>query len=353
MTGWQLSKGTKFVRVLLTGGAGYIGSHVALELIELGHEVAVVDDLSNSSSESIRRIQEMTGRKIDFHVGDITDERVVEKVFAASHIDAVVHLAGHKAVADSVARPLVYYRNNIGSTVVLLAAMARHNVAKLVFSSSATVYEQPTKLPIPESSRAGLNVANPYGRTKAMAERILMDVAGGDDRLEIAILRYFNPVGAHESGRIGEDPLETPNNLMPYVSQVALGRRERVFVYGDRYDTPDGTGVRDYVHVADLASGHAAALHHLKAGVDVYNLGTGRGSSVLQVIEEYADVTGRPIPFEIAAPRPGDVAASFADVQKAQERLGWRAKRDLRDACADAWKWQLANPRGYNVSSNP
>jgi UDP-glucose 4-epimerase len=337
------------MRVLLTGGAGYIGSHTAVELLRRGHEVVVADNLANSDRESLRRVEVITGITVNFNIVDMTDAVQVENLLAKSHIDAVVHFAGFKAVGESVVNPLEYYRNNLDSTLVLLEGMARNSIKKLVFSSSATVYEEPSSLPVAESAAVGLDVSNPYGRTKAMNERILMDVAASDDSLQVAILRYFNPVGAHESGLIGEDPQDVPNNLMPYVSQVAVGLRDHVSVFGSGYDTPDGTGVRDYIHVMDLASGHAAALENLSPGAEAFNLGTGRGSTVLEVIDTYARVSGRPIPYEICDARPGDVASSVADVRKAERQFNWRASRTLEEACRDAWRWQSTNPEGYST----
>jgi UDP-glucose 4-epimerase len=336
------------VRVFLTGGAGYVGSHTAVELLQRGHEVVVADNLSNSDRESLRRVEAITGFTVNLHVVDMTDSAQVENLLAKSDIDAVVHFAGMKAVGESVTNPLEYSRTNLDSTLV---GMARHSIRKLVFSSSATVYEEPSSLPIAESADVGLDVSNPYGRTKAMIERILMDVAASDDDLEVAILRYFNPVGAHQSGLIGEDPQGVPNNLMPYVSQVAVGLRDHVSVFGRGYDTPDGTGVRDYIHVMDLASGHAAALENLSPGLAAFNLGTGTGSTVLEVIDTYARVSGRLIPYEICEARPGDVASSVADVRKAERHLNWRASRTLEDACRDAWRWQSTNPNGYLPTS--
>jgi UDP-glucose 4-epimerase len=337
------------MRVLLTGGAGYIGSHTAVELLKSGHDVTVLDNLANSNVESIRRVEHITGRKVSLHIGDLTNSGDVETVFAGETIDAVVHFAGLKSVAESVSMPLEYYRNNIDSTLVLLDAMTRWQVKDLVFSSSATVYEPDGSNPVSESGTVGLDLANPYGRTKAMIEHILRDFAVADAGMRIAILRYFNPVGAHPSGLIGEDPKGIPNNLMPYVSQVAQGKRDRVSVFGDQYETHDGTGVRDYVHVVDLAAGHVAALAGLAPGVDAFNLGTGRGASVLEVIDAFSSVIERPVPFEIVAPRPGDVASSFADVSKSKSVLGWEAKLTLEDACADAWRWQSSNPDGYEA----
>ncbi len=339
------------VRVLVTGGAGYIGSHTTVELLGRGHEVVVLDDLSNSSREAVRRVEEISGRTIELHVVDLTDPVATRGVFDGVGIDAVVHCAGQKAVAESVANPLNYYRTNVGGAMVLLGVMADFGVKKLVFSSSATVYGIPEELPLKETSTVGRGLTNPYGHTKAMIEQILTDAAVADPALEIAVLRYFNPIGAHDSGRIGEDPRQMPNNLVPFVSQVAIGTRDRVAVYGDGYATPDGTGVRDYVHIMDLAEGHVAALDNLSSGVAAFNLGTGHGSSVLQVIDAFSRVVGRPIPYRIVDPRPGDIAISYADVSRAARELGWIAHRSLDDACRDAWRWQSANPHGYPDSS--
>ena len=335
------------MRILLTGGAGYIGSHTCVELLLRGHEIIVVDDLSNSSRESLRRVQEITGRNLELHVCDVADSSALRKIFGAGRIDAVVHFAGLKAVGDSIQDPLGYYQTNLGSSLVLLQTMGEFGVKKLVFSSSATVYGDPAHLPSREDSPVGQALSNPYGRTKAMIEQILSDASYADLELEIAVLRYFNPIGAHESGRIGEDPLQVPNNLLPFVSQVAVGLRESVSVFGNDYATPDGTGVRDYIHVMDLAEGHAVAIESLQPGLETYNLGTGRGASVLEVIAAFAHVSQRDIPFEIVPPRNGDVAASYADVTKAREKLNWVATRTLETACRDAWAWQSSNPRGY------
>ncbi|AWB90134.1 UDP-glucose 4-epimerase GalE [Homoserinimonas hongtaonis] len=335
------------MRVLLTGGAGYIGTHVAVELIEQGHSVVIADDLSNSSAEAVRRVEQITGASIPLVVADLSRPGQADHVLAEHPVDAIIHLAAFKAVGESVAQPLEYYRNNIDSTLELLAAMKRHGVSRFVFSSSGTAYEEPITLPLVETAPTGLAATNPYSRSKAIIERILVDVAASDPDLQVAILRYFNPVGNHPSGLIGEDPLGIPNNLMPFVSQVAGGRRDRVSVFGDTYDTPDGTGVRDYVHVMDLATGHVAALATLAPGVEAYNLGTGRGTSVLELIAAYSAVVGRQIPYEIVPPRPGDAAATYANVDKANRELHWRATRSLEDACRDAWAWQSANPRGY------
>jgi UDP-glucose 4-epimerase len=315
--------------ILVTGGAGYIGSHTAIALAEQGHRVVIADNLANSSPVAIERIEQLSGAAVAFHLVDLTDAEALAEVFAAHTIDAVIHFAGLKAVGESVQRPLVYYRTNLVSTMNLLAAMERSEVFDLVFSSSATVYGEPELLPLPETAR--LSPTNPYGRTKAMIEDICRDVAAADPAWRISLLRYFNPVGAHPSGLIGEDPRGIPNNLVPFVMQVAVGRREQVHVFGDDWDTPDGTGVRDYIHVVDLAMGHLAALDHIEEGCDAFNLGTGTGHSVL-------DVIGR---------RDGDVATSLADPSKANRVLDWRADRGLEVMLADSWNWQSGHPDGF------
>ena len=337
------------MRVLLTGGAGYIGSHTAVVLLEAGHEVVVVDNLSNASRESLRRVEELTERSVPLHEVDVRDRPALHDVFAATRPAAVVHFAGLKAVGESVAQPLRYYDNNVAGTVALLEVMQAHGVRDLVFSSSATVYGDPPEVPITEATR--LEATNPYGRTKLMIEELLRDTATSEPgRWRIALLRYFNPVGAHPSGRIGEDPAGIPNNLMPFVLQVAVGRHPHVNVFGDDYPTIDGTGVRDYLHVVDLAEGHLAALDALSEldGAVAVNLGTGRGHSVLEVIAAVTQAAGRPIPYEVTGRRPGDIAACFADPSLAAELLGWRAARTLADMCADAWRWQSGNPHGYS-----
>lgn len=337
------------MKVLLTGGAGYIGSHTAIALIARGHEVVIFDDLSNSGIESVRRVEELTGQSIEFEKVDLCDLTATRIAFGrVTGIQAVIHFAGFKSVGESVSRPIAYYANNLGSTLALLQVMKEQSISRLIFSSSATVYGDPERLPSQEDDKVGVYLANPYGRTKAMGEDILRDAANADGELAIAALRYFNPVGAHESGRIGEDPNHIPNNLMPFVSQVAVGQRDVVLVFGDDYDTPDGTGVRDYVHVMDLAEGHVAALERVLPGFEVFNLGTGRGTSVLELIDIFSQASGREIPYEIVARRPGDVAVSYADVRKASTRLGWAATRTVRDASRDAWAWQSGNPQGYS-----
>lgn len=336
------------MRVLLTGGAGYIGSHTAVVLIEAGHDVVALDDLSNASPESLRRASRLTGREIPLVAGDASDRALVGQVIAEHRIEAVIHFAGRKAVGESVAEPLSYYRVNLGSAIATLEAMADHGVRRFVFSSSATVYEQPGA-DLREDAPVGIDLANPYGRTKAMIEAIITDAAAADPALEVAVLRYFNPIGAHPSGEMGEDPAGIPNNLMPYIAQVAAGERERLRIFGDDYPTADGTGVRDYIHVLDLAAGHLAALESLEPGVLTANLGTGRGASVFEALRAFEAAVGRELPYEVVARRPGDAAVSTADPSLAHERLGWRATRTLDDAAADAWRWQSANPRGYRA----
>lgn len=335
------------MKILVTGGAGYIGSHTALALLEAGHDVVVLDNLSNASAESLHRVGELAGRTVELRRKDLLDTDGLHEVFDGAGIDAVVHFAGLKAVGESVAEPLLYYRNNTVGTVNLLTVMDAHDVRTIVFSSSATVYGATEEVPLTE--KLPLDAINPYGRTKEQIEDILSDLGDADSRWRIALLRYFNPVGAHESGRIGEDPTGVPNNLLPFVAQVAVGRREKVRVFGDDYATPDGTGVRDYIHVVDLAAGHLAALDYLAdhAGVHRWNLGTGTGSSVLEVIEAFGRAAGTPVPYEIAPRRPGDAAVSYADPSSALADLGWSATRDLDTMCADHWRWQSDNPNGY------
>lgn len=335
------------MNILVTGGAGYIGSHTCVELLQAGHNVIVVDNLSNSKEESLRRVQALTGRPLTFHKVDLLDRAALDAIFASTPVDAVIHFAGLKAVGESVAIPLRYYHNNITGTVILCEVMASHGVKKLVFSSSATVYGDPASVPITEDFP--LSATNPYGRTKLFIEEILHDLHRADPTWHISLLRYFNPVGAHPSGQIGEDPSDIPNNLMPYVAQVAVGKLPELRVFGNDYPTPDGTGVRDYIHVVDLAIGHLRALDKLceKPDVIIHNLGTGRGYSVLEVVKAFEHASGRKIPYKIVARRPGDVASSYADPTKAQAQLGWAAERDLLDMCADTWRWQSNNPKGY------
>lgn len=334
--------------VLVTGGAGYIGSHTCVELLEAGYEVVVVDNLSNSKVVSLDRVEKITGKKIKFYKIDLIDKESLEKVFQDHKIDSVIHFAGLKAVGESVAIPLKYYHNNLTGTFILCELMQKYGVKNLVFSSSATVYGDPASVPI--SEEFPLSATNPYGKTKLMIEDILRDLYVADKNWNIAILRYFNPVGAHISGTIGEDPNGIPNNLVPYISQVAVGKLKQLSVYGKDYNTVDGTGVRDYIHVVDLAKGHIKALEKLAKdhiGVREYNLGTGHGYSVLQMIEAFAKASGKDIPYKIVDRRPGDIAACYAKPDRAQNELGWEAKKNLDDMCADSWRWQSSNPEGY------
>lgn len=341
------------MKVLVTGGAGYIGSHTALVLLEAGHDVAVVDNLSNSSEESLRRVEALTGKRVRFHQADLLDRPALEAVFAAERPTAVLHFAGLKAVGESVSQPLRYFHNNVTGSVVLCEVMQAHGVKTIVFSSSATVYGDPHTVPITEEFP--LSATNPYGRSKLMIEEILRDLAVADPSWRIAILRYFNPAGAHPSGRIGEDPAGVPNNLLPFVAQVAVGRLPELAIYGNDYSTPDGTGVRDYIHVMDLAEGHLRALERLagRARVLTCNLGTGRGYSVLEMVAAFGRAAGRAIPYRFAPRRPGDVAACWADPALAERELGWVARRGLDEMCADAWRWQQQNPEGYRGASRP
>lgn len=333
---------------LVTGGAGYIGSHTLIELINNNFEVVVIDNLANSSRESLRRVEQITGHEIPFVEADVRDQSVLDDIFTTYSIDSVIHFAGLKAVGESVTKPLEYYDNNLVSTLALLEAMRKHSVKQLVFSSSATVYGSPSELPLRETSTVGVGLTNPYGKTKYMIEQIIQDYCAADPAFEATILRYFNPIGAHQSGQIGEDPNGIPNNLLPYVAQVAVGKLQSVGVFGDDYDTPDGTGVRDYIHVVDLARGHVAALQHMKAGANVYNLGTGSGTSVLEIIKAFSKACGRDLPYEIKQRRAGDIAACYADCSKAERELGWRAELSIEQACADSWRWQSQNPNGFS-----
>ena len=335
--------------VLVTGGAGYIGSHTCVELLNAGYDVVVVDNLYNSKREALRRVEEITGRAVRFYEVDCCDREALPAVFAQEpKIEAAIHFAGYKAVGESVQKPLMYYENNIMSILNLVKCMNRAGVKNIVFSSSATVYGDPAQIPITESCPKG-QCTNPYGQTKSMIEQILTDLCVSDPEWHVMLLRYFNPVGAHESGRIGEDPKGIPNNLMPYISQVAVGKLDHLNVFGDDYDTPDGTGVRDYIHVVDLADGHVKALEHIaeEAGVRIYNLGTGNGYSVLDMVRAFSKACGHQIPYVIAPRRAGDIAACYSDPAKANEQLGWRATHTLEDMCADSWRWQSANPDGY------
>ncbi|AZV45331.1 UDP-glucose 4-epimerase [Peribacillus asahii] len=336
--------------ILVTGGAGFIGSHTALLLLEAGYEVVVVDNFSNSKPEVISRMESLAGQKIPLYEVDLRDEIGLSTVFENHQIEAVIHFAGLKAVGESVSNPLYYYENNIGGTITLCQVMEKYNVHKMVFSSSATVYGKPDQVPVAEN--VPLRSTNPYGRTKLMIEEILRDVYISNPDWSIALLRYFNPLGAHESGKIGEDPNGIPNNLMPYITQVAIGKRDELLVYGGDYETPDGTGIRDYIHVTDLAMGHLKALQRVKnvTGVEAYNLGTGTGYSVLDVVREFEKVTGVKIPYQIVERRPGDIAECYANPNKAERELGWKADKTLADMCRDAWKWQKVNPEGYSES---
>jgi UDP-glucose 4-epimerase len=337
------------MRVLVSGGAGYIGSHTVLKLIASGHDVVVVDDFSNSKPTVIGRLESLSGAHVPVHSFDLTDVDKTERLFAHERIDAVVHFAGLKAVGESVSKPIEYYRNNLDSTLSLLDAMRRHDVHRLVFSSSATVYGENAPVPYSEDYEF-LSSSSPYGQTKVMIERIMSDVAAASDGLKVALLRYFNPVGAHPSGQIGEDPQGIPNNLMPFIAQVAVGRRERLTVFGGDYPTADGTCERDYLHVEDLAAGHVAALEHLDVMADpvrAFNLGTGTGTSVLAMLKAFERAVGRELPYEVGPRRAGDLPAFWADPTRANEELGWRAVKTIDDMCADTWRWQSANPQGF------
>lgn len=339
------------MKILVTGGAGYIGSHTCISLLESGYEVVVVDNLVNSKLEALRRVEEIAGKKVTFYEKDVCDREAMEEIFSKEDISAVIHFAGLKAVGESVRIPLRYYQNNLISTLVLLEVMKEHGVHNFVFSSSATVYGDPATVPITEEFP--LSTTNPYGSTKLMIEMMLKDIAKADPEFNPILLRYFNPVGAHESGRIGEDPNGIPNNLVPYITQVAIGKLEKLRVFGGDYPTPDGTGVRDYIHVVDLAEGHVAALKlfgedgKTNCGLRIYNLGTGVGYSVLDMVKAFGKAVGRPIPYEIVDRRPGDVPACYADCSKAKKELHWEAKKTLDDMCADSWRWQSQNPNGY------
>jgi UDP-glucose 4-epimerase len=333
--------------ILVTGGAGYIGSHTCVELLKAGYEVIVIDNLVNSKEESITRIREITGKPLTFYKADLLDKQAINEIFKSKSIEAVMHFAGFKAVGESISFPLRYYHNNIAGTLTLLEIMQIHGVKKIVFSSSATVYGNPHTVPITEDFP--LSTTNPYGQTKLIIEQILSDLYYSEPDWNIAILRYFNPIGAHPSGKIGEDPNGIPNNLVPYITQVAIGKLRVLNIFGSDYETPDGTGVRDYIHVVDLAAGHIKALQKLNEnpGNVVYNLGTGKGYSVLEIINTFSKVTGKEIPYRFVERRPGDVAVSYADPSKANNELGWSAKYGLEEMCTDAWRWQRNNPEGY------
>lgn len=335
--------------ILVTGGAGYIGTHTVLQLLETGHDVIVLDNLSNSRREALDRVEALTGKSVTFYLGDILDRELLEQIFLTHTIDAVIHFAGLKAVGESVSEPLRYYENNVVGTTVLLEVMNAFDVKRIVFSSSATVYGMPERTPIDESFP--LSATNPYGRTKLMIEDILRDLSIADPSWSIALLRYFNPIGAHESGQIGEDPFDIPNNLMPYITQVAVGRLNELSVFGDDYDTPDGTGVRDYIHVVDLAEGHLKALDYVMdhTGAEAFNLGTGTGYSVLDLVHAFEAESGKAVPYKVTPRRPGDIAMCFADPSKSKRVLGWEAKHDVCAMCRDAWNWQSNNPNGYRA----
>lgn len=336
------------MNILVTGGAGYIGSHTLIELISAGHTPIVIDNLVNSSNESLNRVEAITKSSIKFYESDVRNAETLDEIFTNHSIDAVIHFAGLKAVGESVSKALYYYQNNLESTLTLLDRMKHHGVSKLVFSSSATVYGDPEFLPITEN--APRRATNPYGQTKLMIEQILEDISKSNDGWNITSLRYFNPIGAHESGTIGEDPNGIPNNLLPYVAQVASGKLDKVRVFGDDYDTPDGTGIRDYIHVVDLAKAHVAALNNLNHPdvYKAYNIGTGGADSVLDMINAFKKASGKEIPLEIIARRPGDIAACYADASLAEKELGWKAEFSIEEGCRDAWKWQSQNPNGYN-----
>ena len=336
------------MNILVTGGTGYIGSHTLVALNESGHDTVVIDNLSNSSRRSLERVEELIGKSISFYQIDIRDREGLEGVMRRHRFDACIHFAGLKAVGESVEKPWEYYENNIGGTLVLLDVMRRNGCKNLIFSSSATVYGDPAVIPITEDCPKG-HCTNPYGQTKSMLEEIMMDMQKADPEWNVVLLRYFNPIGAHPSGRIGENPNGIPNNLMPYVTQVAVGQRPELGVFGDDYDTPDGTGVRDYIHVVDLAKGHVAALKAIerRCGCAIYNLGTGQGYSVLQVVKTFERVNGVAIPYRIKPRRPGDIATCYSDPAKAEQELGWKAQYGLEEMCRDAWNWQRNNPNGY------
>ena len=334
--------------ILVTGGAGFIGSHTCVELLEAGYDVVVVDNLYNASRKSMDRVEQITGKKPVFYEADILDREALNQIFEKEQIDSVIHFAGLKAVGESVAKPIEYYYNNIAGTLVLCDVMRKHNVKNIVFSSSATVYGDPAFIPITEACPKG-KITNPYGQTKGMLEQVLEDIHVSDPEWNVILLRYFNPIGAHKSGLIGEDPKGIPNNLVPYVAQVAIGKLECLGVFGDDYDTSDGTGVRDYIHVVDLAKGHVAAIKKLdeKKGVLIYNLGTGKGYSVLDVVHAFEKACGKEIPYAVKPRRPGDIAVCYADPAKAKAELGWEAENGIEEMCADSWNWQSMNPNGY------
>ena len=334
--------------ILVTGGAGYIGSHTVVELLDIGKDVVVVDNLSNSSRKSLERVKEITGKDVKFYKADILDKAALEEIFEKEDIESCIHFAGLKAVGESVAKPWEYYNNNITGTLVLLDVMRKHNCKNIIFSSSATIYGDPAFVPITEECPKGI-CTNPYGWTKSMLEQILTDVQKADSEWNVVILRYFNPIGAHISGKIGENPNGIPNNLMPYITQVAVGKLEQLGVFGNDYDTHDGTGVRDYIHVVDLAKGHVKALSKLEkgSGLNIYNLGTGTGYSVLDMVNSFEKANGVAVPYVIKDRRPGDIATCYADAKKAKDELGWEAENGIEEMCRDAWRWQSQNPNGF------
>ena len=337
------------MKILVTGGAGYIGSHTVVELQGAGYNVVVVDNLANASEKVIGRVENITGKKVPFYKADIRDRVALEEIFEKEKIDAVIHFAGLKAVGESVSKPWEYYENNISGTLTLVDVMRKNNVKNIIFSSSATVYGDPAFVPITEECPKG-QCTNPYGWTKSMLEQVLTDIQKADPQWNVVLLRYFNPIGAHKSGTIGENPNGIPNNLMPYITQVAVGKLKSLNVFGNDYDTPDGTGVRDYIHVADLATGHVKALKKLEpgSGLNIYNLGTGVGYSVLDIVKNFEAATGVTIPYEIKGRRAGDIATCYSSADKAYRELGWKAQYDIKDMCADSWKWQSMNPNGYD-----
>lgn len=335
--------------ILVTGGSGYIGSHTVVELLEEGLEVVVIDNLCNSSEKSLKRVEEITGKPVKFYRTDISDRKGLEEVFAKENIECCIHFAGLKAVGESVQKPWEYYSNNVAGTLVLIDVMRQHGVKNIIFSSSATVYGDPDTVPVTEDSPVK-KCTNPYGTTKAMLEQILTDIYTADPEWNVVLLRYFNPIGAHKSGKIGENPNGIPNNLMPYITQVAVGKREKLGVFGNDYDTPDGTGVRDYIHVVDLAKGHVKALKKIqeKAGLCIYNLGTGHGYSVLDIVKNFEEANGVTIPYDILPRRAGDIAVNYADASKAYREMGWKAELSIKEMCEDSWRWQKNNPNGFN-----
>ena len=334
--------------ILVTGGAGYIGSHTVVELQEAGYDVVVVDNLSNSSEKSLKRVEKITGKPVTFYQEDLLDREAIEKIFEQEEIESVIHFAGLKAVGESVQKPLEYYYNNISGTLVLVDVMRKHNVKNIIFSSSATVYGNPAFIPITEECPKG-QITNPYGQTKGMLEQILMDMQKADSAWNVILLRYFNPIGAHKSGTIGENPNGIPNNLMPYITQVAVGKLKELGVFGNDYDTPDGTGVRDYIHVVDLARGHVKAIEKIRQnpGTEIYNLGTGMGYSVLDIVKNFEEASGVKIPYVIKERRAGDIATCYSDASKAEKELGWKAQYGIKEMCEDSWRWQKNNPNGY------